>query len=211
MSCQTCHEGRHAKLVFREVDMGLESFRIELLGERAKHREADEAIRSLPHVKPDPQSVVTRGSVCYIMDDIRHVIELELRDQPVRLSCRFTLCHPPSVDSAFLGLVRELMVRFGMDARICDDVLPNECVVSPSASLPSSPRRRPAPSPREGPSGFRPSGPSNWPRQRTRSTSGSFGRVAGPRLCNPQVSAGRTTTVERPMPSGGGLTPLRES
>src|SRR5439155_19559741 len=39
-------------------------------------------------------------------------------------SCRFTLCHPPSVDSAFLGVVRELMFRLGMEAKICDDVRP---------------------------------------------------------------------------------------
>jgi hypothetical protein len=58
------------------------------------------------------------------MDDGQHLLEVELLDAPVRLSCRFTLCHPPSVDAAFLGFVRELMVNLGMEAKICDDVRP---------------------------------------------------------------------------------------
>jgi len=41
------------------------------------------------------------------------------------VSCRFTLCHPESIDSVFLALVGELMSRLGMEARICDDVLPH--------------------------------------------------------------------------------------
>jgi hypothetical protein len=104
--------------------MGFEAFRVELRGGRAKYREADEAVRKFPHVRPDQDSVPMRGSTFYVIDDGRHVIEVELMDSPVRLSCRFTLCHPPSVDSVFLGLVREVMARLGMEAKICDDVRP---------------------------------------------------------------------------------------
>src|SRR5205807_4413129 len=104
--------------------MGFEAFRVELRGGRARWHEADEAIRNLPCVKPDQQSVPMQGSAFYVVDDGHHAIELELLDSPVRVSCRFTLCHPPSVDSAFLGLVRELMLRLGMQAKICDDVRP---------------------------------------------------------------------------------------
>src|SRR5438874_5377165 len=104
--------------------MGFEAFRVELRGGRAQYHEADEAIRQLAHVNSDHHSVPMRGSTFYVMDDGWHAVELELMDSPVRVSCRFTLCHPPSVDSAFLGLVRELMLRLGMQARICDDVRP---------------------------------------------------------------------------------------
>src|SRR6266849_4926910 len=104
--------------------MGFETFRVELRGGKAKFGEADEAIRKLPHIKPDPHSLPTKGSTYYLFDDGRHAIELELMDSPLRLSCRFTLCHPPSVDAVFLGLIRELMNRLGMEARICDDVGP---------------------------------------------------------------------------------------
>jgi hypothetical protein len=104
--------------------MGFEGFRIELRGGRATYREADEALRQLPHIKPDEQSVPMKGSTFYVLDDGQHAIELELMDAPVRLSCRFTLCHPPSVNSVLLGVVGELMNRLGMEAKICDDVLP---------------------------------------------------------------------------------------
>jgi hypothetical protein len=104
--------------------MGFEAFRVELRGGSAKHGEADEAVRELPHIKPDPDSVRLRGSTFYVMDDGRHAIEIELMDSPVRLSRRFALCHPPSVDAVFLGLIRDLMIRLGMEAKICDDVSP---------------------------------------------------------------------------------------
>ena len=104
--------------------MGFEHFQVVLRGGRSKYGEADEAVRKLPHLKPDEHSVPIKGSTFYVMDDGRHAIELELMDAPVQLSCRFTLCHPPSVDLAFLGLLRELMLRLGMEVEICDDVHP---------------------------------------------------------------------------------------
>jgi len=104
--------------------MGFEAFRVELRGGKAQYRETDEVLRKLPHIQPDPYSVPIKGSTFYVSADGQHVIELELKDSPVRVSCRFTLCHPPSVDAVFLGLVRELMVRLGMEAKICDDVRP---------------------------------------------------------------------------------------
>jgi hypothetical protein len=104
--------------------MGFEAFRVELRGGSTSYGEAEEAIRKLPHSKPDQDSVPMQGSAFYVIDDGQHAIELELMDSPVRLSCRFTLCHPPSVDTAFLGLVRELMIRLGMEAKIGADVRP---------------------------------------------------------------------------------------
>ena len=101
--------------------MGFETFRVELRAGKAKFGEADEAVRKLPNIKPDPDSLPSKGSTYYLFEDGRHAIELELMDAPVRLSCRFTLRHPPSVDAVFMGLVRDLMDRLGMEARICDD------------------------------------------------------------------------------------------
>lgn len=104
--------------------MGFESFRVELQNGRANYREVNETLRGLPHVRLDPDAVLTPQSTCYLRDDGQHVFEIELLDNPVRLSCRFTLCHPVSVDSSFLAFVHELMVRFGMSAKICDNVRP---------------------------------------------------------------------------------------
>jgi len=60
------------------------------------------------------------------MDDGAHLIELELSNAPVRLSCRFTLCHPPSADAVFLDLVHALMGRLNMKARVCEVVRDEE-------------------------------------------------------------------------------------
>src|SRR5438105_5008432 len=104
--------------------MGFETFRVELGGGRATHCDALAAIRGLQHVGPDDDSIPIEGSTFYVVNDEQHVIEVEVKDAPVRLSCRFILCHPPSVDTIFLGIVQELLVRLGMEVRICDDVCP---------------------------------------------------------------------------------------
>lgn len=106
--------------------MGFESFRVELRGGHANYRGAKETIQKHPHIKPDHQSPPMKDSTFYVMDDGRHIIEVELKDAPVRISCRFTLCHPPTVDSVFLDLVRELMHHLGIEAWICDDVQPED-------------------------------------------------------------------------------------
>jgi hypothetical protein len=113
--------------------MGFEAFRVELSGTKAHVAEADEVVRKVPYIKPDKDSVPTKGSTFYVLDDGQHAIECEVKDSPVRISCRFTLCHPPSVDLAFLGLLRELMFRLSMEAKIRDDVHPAH---SRSFSLP---------------------------------------------------------------------------
>ncbi len=104
--------------------MGFESFRVDLRGGQAKCRDADEAVRHLPHAHPDPESISTKGSTYYLIEDGEHVIEVEVMDVPVKVSCRFTLCHPASVDLVFLDLLRRLMSCLEMDAMICDDTHP---------------------------------------------------------------------------------------
>ncbi|MBX9625074.1 MAG: hypothetical protein K2X82_14800 [Gemmataceae bacterium] len=106
--------------------MGFESFRVELRGGHATRAQADEAVRLLPHATPDAGAVPSPGSTYYTVTDRRHVIEVEVSGDPPRVSLRFTLCHPPSVDAAFLALVRDLMARLGMGARVCDDVPPEQ-------------------------------------------------------------------------------------
>lgn len=106
--------------------MGFESFRVELRGGWANCLEANETIRNQPHVRRDEQSLPTKGSTYFVIDDGRHVIEVEVKDAPVRISCRFALCHPPSVDSVFLDLVRQLMLQLGMETWICDEVQPED-------------------------------------------------------------------------------------
>jgi hypothetical protein len=103
--------------------MGFESFRVELGGGTASSAQVDEFIRRLPYAKHDPDAITSPGSTFYTLEDGFHVIEIEVAGSPVKVSCRFTLCHPSSIDSAFLALTRDLMARLGMEVRICDDVL----------------------------------------------------------------------------------------
>jgi hypothetical protein len=104
--------------------MGFESFRVELGGGPKSSQEADATIRKIPGVERDSHSITLQGSTYYVWTDGRHLIELELTDDPVSVSCRFTLCHPASVDPAYLALVRQLMLQLETGVFLCDDVRP---------------------------------------------------------------------------------------
>jgi hypothetical protein len=113
--------------------MCFESFRVELRGGTATADQVREVVNHLLHAKPDPTSIATSGSTYYTVEDGRHFVEVEVATFPVKVSCRFTLCHPPSIDAAFLGFVRQLMVRLGMEAVICDRVPPPHSEGFPAA------------------------------------------------------------------------------
>ena len=105
--------------------MGFETFRVELRGGAATYAQAEETVRQHPHARPDHDSIASLGSAYYTLEDGIHVIEVEVAASPVRVSCRFTLYHPPSIDTAFMALVHELMARLGMEVKICDDIPPD--------------------------------------------------------------------------------------
>ncbi len=103
--------------------MGFESFQIELRGGRTNFSEVTEFVRKLPNVKADEGLL---DGAYFVMDDGQHAIEVEVNDfVPLRVSCRFILSHPPSIDGVFLNFVRVLMTELGMKAKICNDVRPD--------------------------------------------------------------------------------------
>ncbi|MBI3822413.1 MAG: hypothetical protein HY289_07005 [Planctomycetes bacterium] len=104
--------------------MGFESFQVRLEGSPATHQEAYETIMALDGVARDEDSELTPSWPCFLLKDGRHKIEMELMDKHASISCRFTVCHPPSVDMAFFELVRKLMVALDMNVTICDEVAP---------------------------------------------------------------------------------------
>lgn len=104
--------------------MGFESFRVELNGGSSTLLEAADAILALEHARRDDEAAFMPDQMCYLVRDTGYAIELELMDSPVTISCRFALCHPPSVDAALFELVRKLMIALNMQVTICEDVLP---------------------------------------------------------------------------------------
>ena len=99
--------------------MGFESFQVELRGEVQDPGHFNRFIRGLPNVKPDTNAMETSGSDYFIVDDGAHKMELEVTESRGLISCRFTLCHPPSIDAAFVSLIREFVERLRMKVRIC--------------------------------------------------------------------------------------------
>lgn len=88
--------------------MGFESFRVEIRPRHTTFAGADDAVRRLPSDRSDSTALATPGSSYHVVTDGAHVFEIEVAPTPLRVSCRFTLCHPPTVDAAFLGLIRVL-------------------------------------------------------------------------------------------------------
>ncbi len=103
--------------------MGFESFQVVLHGGTATPHQVLDTVRRLPHARPDPEAIPTHGSTYFTIEDGSHVLELEVVESPLRISCRFTLCHPPTVELALAGVVQELMTRLGMKVSLLDDDL----------------------------------------------------------------------------------------
>ncbi len=111
--------------------MGFESFQIKLKGGSRTADDAIQAIAGLENILPDKESAWMRGEHYFLFKDGRHAIEMEVMDAPPRISCRFTLCHPPSVDAAFFELARRIMEMLDMQVTIRDDVRPEHEVPFP--------------------------------------------------------------------------------
>jgi hypothetical protein len=106
--------------------MGFESFGVRLGREQANAQDAIKAIMNLDHAAADPDAELTPGSPCFLVNDGQHAIELEVMETSATISCRFTLCHPPTVDALFIALVKELMETLDMRVEICDEVEPGQ-------------------------------------------------------------------------------------
>ena len=96
--------------------MGFESFQVELRGGPATFANAEQVVREFRYSHPDYESIELAGSKYFTIEDGSHVIEVEVAAKPVKVSCRFTLCHPPTVDTAFLDIVCKLQIHLKMDA-----------------------------------------------------------------------------------------------
>lgn len=106
--------------------MGFESFRVDLSGGDHEFENIRQNLGNLAHVEADKAMTGPHYSSCYIWSDGSHVIEIEVVKKPIRISCRFTLCHPTSIDSAFVKFTRLLMTKFDMNVTIGDDVEPSD-------------------------------------------------------------------------------------
>ncbi len=100
--------------------MGFESFGVELRGGSATVATVREVVRRLPNTSLDPDAIRSEGASHFAFNDGAHLIELEVAGEPSRISCRFTLSHPTSVDAAFFELIRRLMSELAMMARVRD-------------------------------------------------------------------------------------------
>lgn len=113
--------------------MGFEDFQVVLHGRDKNRREAEDLIRSLPGVGPDPDSGFLSAPAYLVMNDGQHSIELEVDDQHgLEVSCRFVLSNPPTIDEVFIAFVRELMRRLNLSAT-CVEGPPSEAVRTFSA------------------------------------------------------------------------------
>ncbi len=78
--------------------MGFESFQVTLFNGKATAKKAIEFVRS------------------------QHcLIEIEITSDPVTISCRFTLCHPPKVDPLFIALIAYFAAYFQMEVKFADE------------------------------------------------------------------------------------------
>ena len=95
--------------------MGIEDYRVALRSRTVPAQVVREWVRRQPNTTRD-DGMLSRGNDYFRIDDGNHVLEVEVsKADPTEVSVRFALCNPPSVEPAFLALVRELVTTFGME------------------------------------------------------------------------------------------------
>lgn len=103
--------------------MGIESFRVELTGTKLPASEVVKSLLEVEGIAWDEQGTFLPHQKCFLVRRHNMVVELEMSEQPVVLSCRITLCHPRSADDVFIQLIRELMAHLAMIIVTCVDGL----------------------------------------------------------------------------------------
>lgn len=94
--------------------MGIECFCVELGGTSASSDDVLASLRALEGCERDELSEWIPEQVCFVVRRENLTAELEVLPGP-RVSCRMTLCHPPTSDGAFVGLLGDLSARLSTD------------------------------------------------------------------------------------------------
>lgn len=103
--------------------MGLESFRAELTDTKLPASEVVKSLLEIEGAAWDEQGTILPHQKCFLVRRQNSVVELEISEYPVVLSCRITVCHPPSADDVFIQLLSEMAARFSMKTVTCIDGL----------------------------------------------------------------------------------------
>ena len=106
--------------------MGMECYLLRLEGSNSMDHMESDLIR-LRRMEPDSSyKTGSRGERYFVFRDGEHVIELELHPvsggRVTKVSMRFALCHPDSVDRVFVEIAAGLMTRRNLSATICEDL-----------------------------------------------------------------------------------------
>jgi hypothetical protein len=105
-----------------EKTMGVEDFRVRLSGALDKSISVIDHLLRIPGMRRDEELQSIDG--CYLMfRDDGHLIELEVDE--TEISCRFALCHAPTVDSIFARLLRQIATPLRWKISILDHLPPD--------------------------------------------------------------------------------------
>jgi hypothetical protein len=105
--------------------MGFESFQVRLQNPQLNEAAISDLLDSFPQIMIDQDALIIGNSLYFVWNDGKHVIEIELDQNPAQLSARFMLCNPESVSMVYAELLLQLQRQVGGDLVICDPVPPN--------------------------------------------------------------------------------------
>jgi hypothetical protein len=106
--------------------MGAEDFLVVVEGESSDFAKVRHILSAILGAQEVPETEGLVGETHFLYEDGQHKIEIEVSEEPstgsIRLSCRFSLCHPESVIPVFGKLVKNIAGRMGLPVKIADEV-----------------------------------------------------------------------------------------
>ncbi len=107
--------------------MGAEEFQVVLRGDNENLEKIVDKLKEIPHLSVDKETRSLAKEVHFLINDGVHIIEIEVSyikksKGPIRISFRFALCHPHSIDDAFYSLLIGIGKKLNMNIEIIDEV-----------------------------------------------------------------------------------------
>ncbi len=106
--------------------MGVEDFQVVIKynGKNKEFNETIQFIKSCQNVFVDYDTKQISNEQYYIFDDSKHIIELEISQREaniIKISCRFAVCHPISIDNVFIELIIIIAKKLKSKIEILDE------------------------------------------------------------------------------------------
>lgn len=101
--------------------MGVEAILVCFPDYTGTPEQLESSLSQLISVTRNPNSAMTSQTMCWVLDDGNHKLEVEQKLNYSGFSLRFALCNPSSIDCVFIRIIKTIIRTHELGLRFCED------------------------------------------------------------------------------------------